>query len=223
MRIKICGINSPSAYEAAAEAGADWVGFVFFDRSPRCVTPAQAARLNRPNGPSRVGLFVKPTDDDLSRALDALPLDAVQLYVSNSRFEEIASRFKLPLWRAVGVGATDDLPREPGRAAAFVIEPKPPAQADRPGGLAQRLDWRIVSGWTSSTPWLLAGGLTPLNVGQAIEQTAADAVDVSSGVETEPGVKHPALIAAFVAAARRPGPSLTATLGARTAQAAPRC
>ena len=206
MRVKICGVNSHSAYEAAAQAHADWVGFVFFDRSPRCVTPAGAARLARSGGPAKIGLFVNPTDDELSRALDAVPLDAVQLYVSATRFDEVAARFAVPLWRAVGVTTADDLPAEAGSAAAFVVEPRPPEGASRPGGLARRLDWRVLAGWTPPAPWLLAGGLTPLNVARAVAETGAVAVDVSSGVETEVGVKAAELIAAFVAAARSAGP-----------------
>ncbi len=201
-RVKICGVATVQAYEAAAEAGADWVGFVFFDRSPRCVTPAQAARAGAPGGPAKVGLFVEPTDDDLSRALDAVPLAALQLYVSADRLAEIGSRVSIPLWRAIGVSAACDLPADAGAASAFVVEPRPPPGAGRPGGLALTLDWRIVSGWRPGVPWLLAGGLTPGNVACAIAQSGADAVDVSSGVEREAGEKDPALIAAFVAAAR---------------------
>ena len=166
------------------------------------MTPAQAAQLSRAGGPGKVGLFVNPSDDDVARALDALPLDAVQLYAPPARLHEIGERFAVPLWHAVGVTTAVDLPRSAGSAAVFVIEPKPPAGADRPGGLAQSLDWSMLAGWSPNTPWFLAGGLTPRNVARAIKSSGANAVDVSSGVESEIGVKDPRLIAIFISAAR---------------------
>ncbi len=204
MRVKICGVNSPAAFDAAAEAAADWVGFVFFERSPRHVTPAAAAALSHrlPNGPRRVGLLVDPTDDAVAAVLDALPLHALQLYAPPARIAAIRARFGVPVWRAIGVAGPADLPDGAGVAACLVIEPRAPAGADRPGGNATTMDWSMLAGWEPGVPWLLAGGLTPGNVGQAIAQSGAVAVDVSSGVESAPGVKDPALIAAFVAAAR---------------------
>lgn len=211
MEVKICGLNDPAGLAAAVEAGADWVGFVFFPRSPRAVTPEQAAALSarhpgrRGGGSGRVGLFVDPEDAALDAALAALPLDALQLYAPPARIAAIAARLAVPVWRAVAVGGPADLPAAAGAEARLVIEPRPPADATRPGGNAARLDWTLTRGWAAPRPWLLAGGLTPEVVGGAIAASGARAVDVSSGVESAPGVKDPARIRAFVAAARAAG------------------
>ena len=211
MEVKICGLNDPAGLAAAVEAGADWVGFVFFPRSPRAVTPAEAAALSarHPGGsrgvPGRVGLFVDPDDAALDAALDALRLDALQLYAPPARIAAIAARVAVPIWRAVAVGGPADLPATAGAEARLVIEPRPPADATRPGGNARRLDWTLTRGWRAPRPWLLAGGLTPEVVGRAIAASGAQAVDVSSGVESAPGMKDPARIRAFVAAARAAG------------------
>ncbi len=205
VRIKICGVNSEAAFDACAQAGVDWIGFVFFPPSPRYVTPASAGALSHrmPGGPGRVGLFVNPTDDEISAALDSLTLTALQLYAEPARIGAIRAKFAMPVWRAVGVAAPEDLPEGAGVASCLVVEPKAPAQADRPGGNAVTLDdWSMLAGWEPGSPWMLAGGLTQGNVGRAILQSKAKAVDVSSGVESAPGVKEPGLIAGFVAQAR---------------------
>lgn len=208
-RVKICGIADPTGFDAAVAAGADWVGFVFYPPSPRAVTPAQAAQLSarHAGGPLRVGLFVSPADDEVAATLAALRLDAVQLYGPPPRAAEVRARFGVKVWRAVGVADGADLPRAADGADALVIEPKPPPGATRPGGNARALDWSLTAGWHAPLPWLLAGGLTPANVGTALAASGATAVDVSSGVEREPGVKDPALIAAFVAAVKASSPS----------------
>ena len=204
VRVKICGINDPRAFDAAVAAGADWLGLVFYPPSPRAVTPEQAASLSarHAGGPLRVGLFVDPTDDAVAAALDALPLDALQLYAAPARVTALRQRFAVPMWRAAGVAAAADLPREMAGADALLVEPKPPPGATRPGGNAVRLDWSLLAGWRAPGPWLLGGGLTPETVAAAVRVTGAPAVDVSSGVERSRGVKDPALIAAFVIAAR---------------------
>ncbi len=204
IRVKICGVNAPAAIDAAVAAEADWVGFNFFPRSPRVVSAAEAAELSarHPGGPLRVGLFVAPEDGQIADVLAVMRLDILQLYVDAPRAAEVRARFGLPVWRAVGVTGANELPADAAGIDGFVIEPKPPAGATRPGGNAVRLDWSIVAGWPAPAPWLLAGGLTPGNVADAIRASGAAAVDVSSGIESSPGVKDPALIAAFVAAAR---------------------
>ena len=204
VRVKICGINSAAAIDAAVAADADWIGFVFFPPSPRAVTPAQAAGLaaRHPDGPPRVGLFVDPAEAEVAAALAALRLDVLQLYAAPERVVALRARFGLPVWRAMGVTVAADLPAEAGGADALLIEAKPPPGATRPGGNAARIDWAILRGWAAPTPWILAGGLTPDNVAAAISASGARAVDVSSGVESAPGVKDPALIRAFVRAAR---------------------
>jgi phosphoribosylanthranilate isomerase len=203
-RVKICGINDGVGFDTAVAAGADWVGFVFFARSPRVVTPGQAAELSgrHQGGPLRVGLFVEPTDDEVAAALAAVPLDVLQLYVAPARAAELRARFGVNVWRAVGVAGPADLPARAEGADGFIVEPTPPPGATRPGGNAVALDWSIPAGWPAPAPWLLAGGLTPGNVAAAIRASGASAVDVSSGVESRKGVKDPALIAAFVSAAR---------------------
>jgi len=204
VKVKICGINTPSAFDAAAEAGADWIGFVFHEASPRYVTPARAAVLSGRlrGGPARVGLFVDPANDELAEALDQVHLHALQIYAPLERIAHIRAMFGVPVWRPIAVQNVSDLPEDGGIAAALIIEAKPPQGATRPGGNGIALDWPLLRDWHPETSWLLAGGLTPENVAQAIKESGAPAVDVSSGVETSPGVKDPALIAAFVQAAR---------------------
>lgn len=203
-RVKICGINDAVAFDTAVEAGADWVGFVLYARSPRFVTPARAAALSarHTGGPKRVALLVEPNDAAIAEAIDVLHPDVLQLYAPAERVAEIRTRFGVPVWRAVGVSGSADLPTDAGTADALLIETKPPKDATRPGGNARVFDWRILSGWTPSYDWLLAGGLTPMNVAQAIRISGAPTVDVSSGVENTPGLKDPGLIRAFLRAAK---------------------
>ena len=203
VRVKICGITSAEGMDAAVAAGADWVGLNFFAASPRLVTPAQAATLaSRPGVPVLVGLFVAPDDAEIEAVLAEVSLDVLQIYADAERAAAIRARFGRPVWRAVGVSARDDLPRDAQGVDGFIIEAKAPPGATRPGGNAAAFDWSILRGWQAPAPWALAGGLTPGNVAAAVRITGAAAVDVSSGVEREKGVKDPALIAAFVQAAR---------------------
>ncbi|HEY4250280.1 MAG TPA: phosphoribosylanthranilate isomerase [Roseomonas sp.] len=203
-KVKICGINDPVAFDTAVEAGADWVGFVFFPPSPRYVTPEAAAALSAriAGGPPRVGLFVRPDIAAIARVLDVVRLDALQIYDTLDDLAAIRARFDLPVWRAVGVAGLADLPADSGGADRLLLEAKAPAGATRPGGNATTFDWRILRDWKAVAPWMLAGGLTPDNVAVAIRETGAEAVDVSSGVERSKGVKDPALIRAFIAAAK---------------------
>ncbi len=203
VRVKICGITSPDGFDAAIDAGADWLGFVFFPPSPRFVTPAAAAALSarRPGGPPRVGLFVNPTAEAIAHVLATMSLDILQLYGAVDA-PVLRSRFGLAVWHAVGVDTAADLPVDTAGADALVLEAKPPPDATRPGGNAAAFDWSLLQGWASPAPWILAGGLTPDNVAQAVHAAGATAVDVSSGVETMPGVKDPVLIRRFIANAR---------------------
>ena len=199
VRIKICGLREPAGWDAAVEAGADWLGLVFFPCSPRFVTAAEAARLaaRGTGGAGLVGLFVAPFGhDDVRAVLDAVPLAALQIYGASGE------RFGVPVWRAVGISTREDLPATAAGAGRLVIEAKPPAGATRPGGNAARFDWSMLRGWQAPAPWTLGGGLTPENVADAIRVTGAQAVDVSSGVEAAPGVKNPALVRAFIRAVR---------------------
>lgn len=202
--VKICGINDAEGFDAAVTAGADWIGFNFFPASPRYVMPATAAALSagRTGGPARVALFVEPTDAEVAAVTAAFRPDVLQVYADVARVAALRARFGLPVWRAVGVTGPEDLPDTAAGADALLIESKAPPGATRPGGRAARFDWGVLSGWAPGFGWLLAGGLTPANVAEAIRVTGAPAVDVASGVERIPGRKDPALIAAFVAAAK---------------------
>jgi phosphoribosylanthranilate isomerase len=203
-KVKICGINDPLGFDTVVEAGADWVGFVFFPPSPRYVTPDTAAALSGriAGGPPRVGLFVNPDLEAIARVLDTVGLDVLQIYGALGELATIKARFGLPIWRAVGINSAADLPTDPLAADRLLLEAKPPAGANRPGGNATSFDWAVLRGWPAPAPWVLAGGLTPDNVTGAIRATGADTVDVSSGVESSKGVKDPALIRAFIAAAK---------------------
>ncbi len=211
--VKICGITDAAAFDAAAEAGADMIGFVFYPPSPRALAPEAAAALSsrRPGGPLRVGLFVDPTDDALAATLAAVPLDVLQVQGSETpaRVGAIRARFGIPVMKAVGVATRADVAEAVlhfgGVADRLMFDAKPPPAGTPgalPGGNAAAFDWSIMRGAAMPVPWLLAGGLTEGNVAEAIRTSGAPGVDVSSGVERSRGVKDPALIRAFVAAAR---------------------
>jgi phosphoribosylanthranilate isomerase len=174
------------------------------------VTPATAAGLSArmAGGPLRVGLFVEPTSASIAQVLDRVKLDALQIYGALADLPMLGARFGLPIWRAVGVATLADLPADPLGASALVVEAAPPAGATRPGGNATVFDWSVLHQWVAPVPWVLAGGLTPGNVAAAIKATGAEAVDVSSGVESSKGVKDAALIRDFIAAAKRAGRSM---------------
>jgi phosphoribosylanthranilate isomerase len=205
IKVKICGIKDPDAFDTAVEAGADWLGFNFFPASPRYILPRDAAALSvrMPGGPPRVGLFVQPSDTTIAGVLDVVRLDILQIYGRPGDSAHLRGLFGLPVWQPVAVAAAGDLPADAREADALLIEAKPPPSATRPGGNATRFDWEILRGWTAPAPWLLAGGLTVDNVAGAIRLTRAEAVDVSSGVERVRGEKDPALIRAFMREARR--------------------
>lgn len=191
----------------AASAGADWIGFVFFDRSPRAVTPEAAETLLLSVGDAiPVALLVDP-DDALVNRITALGIHVLQLHGGESpeRVAEIKARTGAEIWKAVGVSGKADLPGLTDFAAAdrFLIDARPPQDASRPGGHGEAFDWSILEGWQAPRPWLLAGGLTQENVAEAIARTGADAVDVSSGVERAPGLKDWAKVRAFLQAAHR--------------------
>lgn len=208
--VKICGLRDAPGLEAAVAAGADMLGFVFFAASPRAIAPAEAAALAA-RVPARralkVGLFVDAAEEAIAAILARCPLDALQLHGAEppARVAALRARFGLPIIKALGIGRAEDLAAAQayvGVADALLLDARPPTGSDRPGGHARSFDWRLLADWRSPLPWLLAGGLSPGNVAAAIRLTGAPGVDVSSGVEAAPGVKDPARIAAFVAAAR---------------------
>jgi phosphoribosylanthranilate isomerase len=206
--IKICGLTKPADVDACVRHGADWIGLVFHPASPRYVTPDAAASLCRAapshaaGGPRRVALLVRPDDALVDAVCDILQPDILQLYGSPERITAIGRRTGLPIWAAIGISEKSDLPRT-ADTQGLVIEAKAPREAGRPGGNGLTFDWSILTGWHAPAPWLLAGGLTPDNVADALRASGAPAVDVSSGVETAPGEKSPALIARFIDEARR--------------------
>ena len=207
-QVKICGLRRPDHIAAAAEAGARYVGFVFFPKSPRAVSIDEAAELaaHVPVGVARVGLFVDPDDALLAETLARVPLDIIQLHGSESpeRVAAVKALTGLPVMKSVGLSGPADLPAltDYGLVAdMLLVDAKPPKGAELPGGNGLSFDWRLLVGRKWLRPWMLAGGLTAQNVAEAIRLTGAPAVDVSSGVEIEPGVKDEALIRAFVAAA----------------------
>ncbi|RCW88908.1 phosphoribosylanthranilate isomerase [Paracoccus lutimaris] len=209
--VKICGLTSPEGVAAAVSAGARYLGFVFFARSPRHVTPEQAAALAAevPLGIAKVGLFVNPDDALLQTVLAQVPLDMIQLHGSESpaRVTEVRALTGLPVIKAVGVAEPRDLDAlwDYGLVAdMLLIDAKPPKDAELPGGNGLAFDWRLLAGRQILKPWLLAGGLTPENVTQALRLTRAPGVDVSSGVESAPGVKDPERIRDFIARATAP-------------------
>lgn len=208
VRVKICGLTEASAVAAAVAAGARYVGFVFFAKSPRNVRIAQARALalTVPEGVAKVALTVDATDAELEAILAEVPLDMVQLHGCETpeRVAQVRARFGLPVMKAVGVAGATDLPKltDYGRVAdQLLVDAKAPEGAELPGGNGLPFDWRLIAGRRWPVPWMLAGGLTPGNVAEAIRLTGARQVDVSSGVESAPGVKDAALIQAFIAAA----------------------
>ncbi|WP_319824484.1 phosphoribosylanthranilate isomerase [Thalassovita sp.] len=208
IKVKICGLTQPEHVHAAARAGAVYAGFVFFAKSPRNLGIEQARdlALEAPVGLAKVALTVDADDTTLDAILDAVPLDMLQLHGRESpeRVAQIRARYGLPVMKAVGVADQNDLAQIDLYASVadqLLIDAKAPKGAELPGGNGLSFDWRLVNRKYWPCPWMLAGGLTPENVGLAVQMTGARQVDVSSGVETAPGVKDAALIEAFVKAA----------------------
>ncbi|MGF1502403.1 MAG: phosphoribosylanthranilate isomerase [Paracoccaceae bacterium] len=216
IRVKICGLTRETDVAAAADAGAAYLGFVFFPPSPRSVDLRRARdlALAAPPGLVKVALTVDAEDAELD-AIAGLPIDMLQLHGSESpeRADIIGRRTGLPVMKALGLRTAADLAaigRYAGAADQILVDAKPPEGASRPGGNAVAFDWRLISGRRWPVPWLLAGGLAPGNVAEAVGLTGARQLDVSSGVESAPGVKDPDKIRAFVAAARGATPALDA-------------
>jgi phosphoribosylanthranilate isomerase len=208
--VKICGLSTAATLDAALEAGADMVGFVFFAKSPRHIDWATARVLGRQaRGRATIAALSVDADDDmLKRIVDALTPDLMQLHGSETpaRVREIAALFARPTMKAIGVATRADLAAAQayeGVAGTLLVDAKPPKDAVLPGGNGRPFDWSLTREFRPSVPWLLSGGLDPDTVERAIALSGARGVDVSSGVESAPGVKDPARIRAFVAAARR--------------------
>lgn len=209
IRVKICGLRTEADVAAVAAAGAAYMGLNFFPRSPRFVELdlARDLALAAPPGLAKVALVVDADDATLDAIVARVPLDMLQLHghETPARVAEIRGRHGLPVMKVLGVAGPEDLAPILDQALAadqIMIDAKPPKGAVLPGGNGVAFDWRLVAQRRWLKPWMLAGGLTPDNVAQAIRLTNARQVDVASGVESAPGVKDHARIAAFVAAAK---------------------
>jgi phosphoribosylanthranilate isomerase len=204
--VKICGITSAEDARLAVAAGADALGFVFWPMSPRKVDPARAAAIARELPPFvlRVGVFVDMPRAEMARIADAVGLDLLQLH-GDEPPEALAGLPRRAI-KAVRVGkgfAADEAMRYAGCAAGLLVDTRMPGETQLPGGTGVPFDWALVKGLAERVPFLvLAGGLGPANVAEAVRAVAPHAVDVSSGVETLPGRKDPAKVRAFVEAAR---------------------
>lgn len=207
--IKICGIKTPEILSVAAQAGARFAGFVFVSQSPRYIHPEQARLLSRqlPTGLRSVGLFVDPTDEDLSHILGAVSLDFIQLHGDESpaRVQAIKSRFNIPVIKAFAISGAADL----DQVAAYIpvidwilFDAKAPASSNIAGGNGVAFDWTILKDKKFAKPWMLSGGLTPDNAAEALSILKPDAIDVSSGVESTRGVKDAQKVRDFIAAVK---------------------
>ena len=208
-KVKICGLKTEAALEAALAGGADFVGFVFFPPSPRNVTLAVAKALAaRARGRAKiVALMVDPDDALIAEVVASAAPDILQLHghETPARVAEVRARWGIPVMKAVPVETADDAraARQFSPAADLILfDALAPADSARPGGNGAPFDWRTLLGVTEGIPFVLSGGLTPDNVAEAIHLTGATTVDVSSGVESRPGEKDPELIRRFLRAAK---------------------
>lgn len=206
-RVKICGLTTRETVLAAAEAGAAYVGLNFFPPSPRYleVETARDLAVDVPLGVAKVALTVDADEAFLDRIVETVPVDMLQLQGGETpeRVAEIRERYGLPVMKAVGIGSEADLAALDlfGEVAdQLLVDAKPAPDADLPGGNGVPFDWRLIAGRRWTTPWMLAGGLTPANVAEAVALTGVRQVDVSSGVESAPGVKDVGLIREFIRA-----------------------
>jgi len=207
--IKICGLSTADALDAALEAGADMVGFVFFEPSPRHLGLGAARTLGeRVRGRAKkVALTVDASDDELARLIEALAPDLLQLHGRETpeRVVVVRTRFGLPVMKALPIARREDL--APIRiydklVDRILFDARAPREATRPGGLGQPFDWHLLENLDQNLSFMLSGGLDAANAAEALEITRAPAVDVSSGVERAPGVKDPDKIRVFIRAVR---------------------
>lgn len=207
--IKICGLTRATDMAAALDAGADRVGFVLAPGSPRTISIAQAAELAaRARGRAHtVAVLVNPTDEELMAVTQDMRPDFLQLHgrETTERVAQVRRQFTTPVIKALGIANADDVIGAQDfqqTADELLLDAKPPKNADRAGGFGQAFDWSLLRNAEIRLPWLLAGGLNPQNVAGAIAATNAPFVDVSSGVETAPGLKDAHKIKAFIANVR---------------------
>jgi phosphoribosylanthranilate isomerase len=210
---KICGLSTKAAVTTAVTEGAAFVGFMFYPPSPRAVTAEKAAGLcmRVPGVVARVGVFVDADDDAIADVLDAAPIDILQLHGNESpdRVAAAKARFGRPVMKAVSIAGPEDVAastRYEDVADMLLFDAKPPRRRDAlPGGNGLAFDWGLIAGRSWRCPWMLSGGLSAELLPEAIRISGATMVDVSSGVESRPGVKELGKIRAFMAAARALG------------------
>lgn len=209
--VKICGLSTPEMVRVAVDAGATHIGFMFYERSPRNVTVSQAAELRAllPAGVQAVAIMVNPDDGLVTEVAQSVKPDLLQLHGSETpeRVSEIKNLTGLPVMKVISVADAADVASASiyeKAADLLLFDAKPPKSMANalPGGNAVSFDWDLIANAKPTLPWMLSGGLTPDNVADAIAQTGARMVDVSSGVEEAPGQKNEALIRAFVKAAQ---------------------
>ena len=209
VRVKICGVTSQQLMRDVGNAGAQYAGLVFFEKSPRNLSldKARSISLAAPTGLAKVALVVNPSDRFLDSLTTTVPLDMIQLHGSETpqRVSEIKQKTGLPVMKAIGVAEQDDLKKLDVYATVadqLLVDAKPAKDAILPGGNGSAFDWSLLQGRRWTGPWMLAGGLNPENVAQAIAITGTQQIDVSSGVEIRPGEKDKQKINAFVRAAQ---------------------
>ena len=209
VRVKICGVTSQQLMRDVGNAGAQYAGLVFFEKSPRNLSlhKARSIALEAPTGLAKVALLVNPSDRFLDSLTTTVPLDMIQLHGSETpqRVSEIKQKTGLPVMKAIGVAEQDDLKKLDVYATVadqLLVDAKPAKDAILPGGNGYAFDWSLLQGRRWTGPWMLAGGLNPENVAQAIAITGTQQIDVSSGVEIRPGEKDKQKINAFVRAAQ---------------------
>ena len=210
VQVKICGISTPEAVTAAIDGGAAYLGFMFFEKSPRNVGPAAAARLAQPvRGQVKVvAVVVDPSDAEIDRIAAVLKPDLIQLHGTETpaRARAIGQRAGAGIVKVMPVSEASDLAAAGDYETVvehLMFDTKPAKDAERPGGMGEAFDWTLLLGRRFQRPWFLAGGLDPWNLTDAVQQTGAPLLDVSSGVERGAGLKDPALILAFLDAAKR--------------------
>lgn len=201
---KICGLSTPETVAAAVRGGASHVGFIFFPKSPRDIAPEQAGQFATPDQIGRIGVFVDPDDALLFHAVAAARLTGVQLHGDETpdRVAAIKARLGIGVWKAVPVRTRLDLEAARGyRGAAdrILYDARTP-KGTLPGGMGLRFDWKLLDGFAHPLPWALSGGIDAASVGEAVRVTGARLVDVSSGVESAPGIKDVDKITAFLQA-----------------------
>ena len=208
--VKICGLTTPDAVDAAVTGGAAFVGFVFFPPSPRCLEPVDAAKLalRVPGHIAKVGVFVDPPDVEIDLVLSEMALDIIQLHGDETpeQVAHVQQKFGLKVMKAISIAGESDILRAKKYetvADLLLFDAKPPKSMRHalPGGNGLVFDWTLLGSRQWQCPWMLSGGLTSEMIGEAVKVSGARILDVSSGVETAPGQKSPALIKAFMAVA----------------------